>query len=185
MLSFDLNDGPDILRVLKDLNRKANCVLCTFHFADCYIKCFLIKLYCLFLYGCCIWSLDSKLLNSLQIGLNKVMRKVWNLPSQSHVSIVFSVSGVSSLYRIIYNRFKKFYKSGLESKSNFVSQIFNESSSFAYTFIGYNLRFGHTHLKNENISDRFMQISRIVRSIRRVFGVISPFEDLLVNLSCS
>ena len=55
VLSFDLNEyGPDILRVLKDLNRKANCVLCTFHFADCYIKCFFIKLYCLFLYGCCI-----------------------------------------------------------------------------------------------------------------------------------
>ena len=81
-------------------------------------------------------------------------------------------------------RFMKFYKSGLVSKSTLVSQIFNESSSFVYTFIGYNLRLGHTHLKNENISDRFMQISRLIRSIRRVFGVVSPFEDLLVNLSC-
>ena len=113
------------------------------------------------------------------------MRKVWNLPSQSHVSIVLSVSGVSCLYRIIYSKFMKFYKSGLKSKSTFVLQIFNESSSFAHTFIGYNLRFSHTHLKNENISDRFMQISRIIRCIHRVFGVVSPFEDLLVNLSCS
>ena len=113
------------------------------------------------------------------------MRKVWNLPSQSHVSIVLSVSGVSPLYRIIYNRFMKFYKSGLESKSTFVSQIFNESSSFVYTFIGYNLRLGHTYIKNEKIPDRFMQISRLIRSIRCVFGVVSPFEDLLVNLSCS
>ena len=90
-----------LLRVLKDLNRKANCVLCTFHFADCYIKCFLIKLYCLFLYGCCIWSLDSKLLNSLHIALNKVMRKVWNLPSQSHVSIV-PLSLVFLLYIVLF-----------------------------------------------------------------------------------
>ena len=43
VLSFDLNDGPDILRVLRVLNCKANFVLCTFHFADCFIKCFLIK----------------------------------------------------------------------------------------------------------------------------------------------
>ena len=28
VLSFDLSDGPDVSRVLKDLNRKANCVLC-------------------------------------------------------------------------------------------------------------------------------------------------------------
>ena len=34
VLSFDLNDGPDITRALKDFNRKANCVLCTFHAAD-------------------------------------------------------------------------------------------------------------------------------------------------------
>ena len=72
-------------------------------------------------------------------------------------SIVLSVSGVSSLDRIIFNRFMKFYKSGLESKSILVSHIFNESSSFAYTFIGYNLRFGHTHLKNVNISCRFLE----------------------------
>ena len=79
----------------------------------------------------------------------------------------------------------KFYKSGLASKSPFISHIFNESSFLAYTFIGHNVMFGHNYLKNENVSDRFVQISRIIRSIRRVFGFISPFEDLLVNLSCS
>ena len=91
VLSFDLNDGPNILRALKDLNCKANCVLCTFHFADCFVNCFLIKLYCLF-YDCCIWNIDSKHLSSLQIAVNKVMHKVWHFPSQSHVSIVLSVS---------------------------------------------------------------------------------------------
>ena len=39
VLSFDLNDGADITRALKDLNRKANCTLCTFYFADCFVKC--------------------------------------------------------------------------------------------------------------------------------------------------
>ena len=51
VLSFDLNDEPDILHALKGLNRKANCILCTFHVADCSVVCFLIKLYCLTLYG--------------------------------------------------------------------------------------------------------------------------------------
>ena len=52
VLSFDLNDGPDITRAL---NRKANCVLCTFHAADYFVKCFLVKLYCLFV-ACCVWN---------------------------------------------------------------------------------------------------------------------------------
>ena len=71
VLSFDLNDGPDITRALKDFNRKAN--LCTFHAADCFVKCFLVKLYCLSLYGCCLWHLGSLSLRSLQIAINKVM----------------------------------------------------------------------------------------------------------------
>ena len=75
VLSFDLNDGPDITRALKDFNQKANCVLCTFHAADCVVKCFLVKLYCLSLYGCCLWHLGSLSLRSLQIAMNKVMRK--------------------------------------------------------------------------------------------------------------
>ena len=84
VLSFDLNDGPDVTRALKDLNRKANCSLCTFYFTDSYVKCFLVKLYCLALYGCCLWHLGSKSLYSLQTALNKIMRKVWLPLSCSH-----------------------------------------------------------------------------------------------------
>ena len=58
VLSFDLNDGPDITRAPKDFNRKANCVLCTFHAANCFVKCFLVKLYCLSLYGCCLLCME-------------------------------------------------------------------------------------------------------------------------------
>ena len=87
VLSFDLNDGPDKTRALKDLNRKA---LCTFYFADCFVKCFLIKLHCLALYGCCLWHLGSQSLHLLQTALNKLMRKVWHLPSRS-MFLLFTV----------------------------------------------------------------------------------------------
>ena len=145
VLSFDLNDGPDITRALKDLNRKANCTLCTFYFADCFVKCFLIKLYCLALYGCCLWHLGSQ---SLQTALNKLMRKVWHLPSRSHVPIVHCVAKTTSILRIIYGRFIKFCNSGLMSNSSFVSQIFRDSHSLAYTFVGHNFMFAYSYLQN-------------------------------------
>ena len=107
-----------------------------------FVNCFLIKLYCLFLYGCCLWNIDSKHLSSLQIAINKVMHKVWHLPSQSHVSIVLSVSDMTFLHHIIYRRFMKYYKSGLATKSQFISHIFNKSSFLAYTFIGHDVMFG-------------------------------------------
>ena len=105
VLSSDLNDGPDVTRALKDLNRKANCSLCTFYFTDSYVKCFLVKLYCLALYGCCLWHLGSKSLYSLQTALNKIMRKVWHLPSRCHVPIVHCVAKTTNILRIIYGRF--------------------------------------------------------------------------------
>ena len=58
LLSYNLDDTPDIIRVTKDLNRKANFVLCTFKSADLFVKCFLIKAYCLSLYDCTLWSLS-------------------------------------------------------------------------------------------------------------------------------
>ena len=66
ILNYNLDDGPDIIRALKDLNKKANSVLCTFRSADPVLKTYLIKMYCLSLYGCHLWSLSSKSLNALQ-----------------------------------------------------------------------------------------------------------------------
>ena len=61
LLSYNLDDTPDIIRVTKYLNRKANFVLCTFKSADPFVKCFLSKAYCLSLYDCTLWSLSCKL----------------------------------------------------------------------------------------------------------------------------
>ena len=38
ILNYNLDDGPDIIRALKDLNKKANSVLCTFRSADPVVK---------------------------------------------------------------------------------------------------------------------------------------------------
>ena len=41
ILTSDLNDRQDIIRVIKDMNRKANSILCTFSSADPFVKCYL------------------------------------------------------------------------------------------------------------------------------------------------
>ena len=110
--------------------------------------------------------------------MNKVMRKVWHLPYRAHVPIVLSVANVNS-------RFIKFCNSGVMSSSSFVSRIFKDSCSLAYTGIGYNFMFGHSHLQDGRFTDRVINVSKIIRSIRSVFGFISPFEELIVTLSCS
>ena len=117
--------------------------------------------------------------------MNKVMRKVWHLPYRAHVPIVLSVANVNRTSDIIYSRFIKFCNSGVMSSSSFVSRIFKDSCSLAYTGIGYNFMCGHSHLQDGRFTDRVINVSKIIRSIRSVFGFISPFEELIVTLSCS
>ena len=60
ILTSTLDDSEVIARVLKNLIRKADSVLCTIHHVDPFVKTFLIKSYCLSLYGASIWSLGAK-----------------------------------------------------------------------------------------------------------------------------
>ena len=127
-LSYNLNDNADIVKVLKDMNRKANSILCLFNFADPFCKCFLIQSYCLALYGCQLWSLSSKNISLLEVALNKILRKVWKLPSHSHTSIVHCVSRIPSISDIVFQRFFSFFNRNVVSSYSIISQILTQSS---------------------------------------------------------
>ena len=100
----NLDDKQDIIRAVKDLNRKANSVLCKFSSLDPFVKCFLIKSYCLSLYGSPLWSLSSPSLRIIEVALNKLLRKVWNLPYNSHRSIVHCTSHIPTVSHLVFNR---------------------------------------------------------------------------------
>ena len=129
ILSSNLNDKEDIIRVVKDMNRKANTVLCTLGSADPFVKCFLIKSYCLSLYGCTLWSLASSSIKIFEVALNKILRKVWNLPHHSHTASVHSVALVPTVCNLLYKRFCTLYSCALSSSSLLV-----KSRIVMYTF---------------------------------------------------
>ena len=83
-------------------HRKANFVLCTFKSADPFVKCFFIKAYCLSLYDCTLWSLSCKSLHVIQVAINNVFRKVWNLPFKSHTAIVHCVARIFPICNLIF-----------------------------------------------------------------------------------
>ena len=115
ILHYKLDDGPDIVRAIKDLNKKANSMLYPFRSADPVVKTFLIKMYCLSLYGCHTWSLSSKCLFHIQVAMNKILRKVWNLPHRSHTSIVHCTADIPAICNIVYFRSCKFLSRSLLS----------------------------------------------------------------------
>ena len=63
VLSYNLDDTSDIIRATKDITQKANFVQCVFSFADLSVKNYLVKQFCLSMYGSTLWSLSCKNLN--------------------------------------------------------------------------------------------------------------------------
>ena len=167
----------------KDLKKKANSILYTFRSADPVVKTFLIKMYCLSLYGCHTWSLSSKCLLQIQVAMNKILRKVWNLPHRSHTSIVHRTADIPAICNIVYSRSCKFLSRSLLSYAPIVSSIIRESSSLVYTFLGYNNLYGSHHLKFYSNYD--FDISFFVRSVRLYYGFNSPFENFIRDVVCT
>ena len=97
ILSKTLDDSADTMRATRDMNRKANSLIYTFQSIDPFIKTFLLKSYCLSLYGCCIWSLCAPSLRVIEVTLNKILRKIWHLPARSHTGIVHCVAKVQTI----------------------------------------------------------------------------------------
>ena len=123
-----------IIRAVKDLNKKANSILSIFRSVDRVVKTYLIKMYCLSLYGCHLWSLSSKSLNALQIVMNNILRKVWNLPFPSHSSIVHSTATIPAIRNTVFRRFNQFLSRSVLSHVPIVSSIIHQSSLLAYKF---------------------------------------------------
>ena len=71
-LSYYLSDDEDINRKCHDLLKKANILLVNFKFCSPSTLTFLFRSFCLSLYGCALWLLDSKSITTIEIAFNKV-----------------------------------------------------------------------------------------------------------------
>ena len=110
------------------------------------------KAYCLSLYDCTLRSLSCKSLHVIQVAINNVFRRVWNLPFKSHTAIVHCVAYIFPICNLIFHRFNKIisYSHALSHSSAIVKSIFLRSSSLIYTSFGHNYMSGHKYLKFYN-----------------------------------
>ena len=183
VLSYNLDDTSDIIRAMKDMTRKANFVQCVFPFADLSIKNFLVKQFCLSMYGSTLWYLSCKNLHIIECALNKIFRRIWNLPPHSHIRIVHCVSNIQSVSNMLYMRFHSMLSCAVSSLSPLVKYVFKEASQCAYSFTGYNFISGHRHIKMYSSED--MLCAEVIRHYRIAFGRFSPFDDIIYIISCA
>ena len=117
----------------------------------------------------------------IEVSLNKILRKVWNLPRNSHTGILHCVAQVHTISNLLYKRFLSPYSHALSS-SFLVRSIFLNSSQLVYTFSGYNYVYGHQHFRVFSNND--FDSASTIRNFRRFYGLYSACEDVIRSLSC-
>ena len=114
---------------------------------------FLFKSYCLSLYGCSLWSLSSSSLKLIEVALNKLLRKLFHFPRNSHSAIVYCIAHVDSISSFVLSRFLSLLSTALSSPSPLVQSVFSVSSQLVYSFTGYNNIYGSIHLSDYSSQD--------------------------------
>ena len=109
---------------------------------------FLLRSFCLSLYGCALWRLDSKAITGIEVAFNKVLRRIWNLPFNSHTRIVHCTARLFSIFNLTSARSSSLLFSALSSLSFPVAFIFRTCSDLAYTTTGFICLFGNKFKKN-------------------------------------
>ena len=134
ILTFNLHDKDDIIRATNDLNRKANYILSSFKCVDPSIKSFLLKSFCLSLYGCVVCAVCA---GTIQVALNHHLCRIWKLPHNSHSAICHCLGQVSAIRNVVLKRFSSFCISALSSSFPLTLSVFSDSCFLPYTFTGY------------------------------------------------
>ena len=104
ILHAHLDDSDDILRVARDIARKANCMLVTFAGVDPFVKTKLFQSFCLPLYGLVTWNLSCRGFKTMDVMLNNCLRKIWRLPANSHIGILHCTARLMSVANVFIDR---------------------------------------------------------------------------------
>ena len=137
-----ISDDEDIVFRSRDFLKKANLFFYNFKFCSPSTLTFLLCSFCLSLYGCALWRLDSKAITNIEVAFNKVLRWIWNLPFNSHTRIVHCTARLFSIFNLISAHSSSLLFSALSCSSFPVAFIFRICSDLAYTTTGFN----HLHV---------------------------------------
>ena len=124
LLHYNLSDVPDINRKLRDTVKKANCLLASFPHVGPFILTRLFQSYCISLYGSALWALSCPALHLIEVAFNRVLRRIWYLPSRSHTGIVYLVANLDSLFIFIFRQSNSLRYAAAKCPSAIVQSVF-------------------------------------------------------------
>ena len=99
-----------------------------------------------------LWrQLSSPALKGLEVTFNKCLRRICNLPANTHTGILHCHTGFNSIFNTVFARASKFLDRAATSSNYLVRAVFQ--SSRLYTFAGFNDLFGSIFMKQYSSDD--------------------------------
>ena len=97
VLNENNDDSDDIINRRNILIGQINNVLCYFGKLDATVKCKLLYSYCSGFYGCELWRLKSPQLQSVGATWRRALKRIWQLPYNTHGDILNAICGKWSI----------------------------------------------------------------------------------------
>ena len=123
IISDNSSDIDDITSRCNTFNRQTNYMLCCFDQMDMLVKLRLFLAYCCSYYGCELWSLCSDSVEIFCTAWRKAVRRVLNLPVNTHCYLLPLLAKCLPISDEIYKRSARFIYSCLSSSNKLVAAV--------------------------------------------------------------
>ena len=123
VVNSNLDDSPAIINRQCSFIGQVNSVLCFFGKLSSKVKIRLFRSYCTSFYGCELWNLSCAQLADLCAKWRKSVRRVLNLPLQTHCYLLLLLCQCLPVYDEICGRTMNFVRSCLYHQSSVVKSV--------------------------------------------------------------
>jgi len=124
-LGRDVGDSDSnckaINKAIGELYMRTNYVMSKFGSCSSDIRNFLFRTYCTSYYGSSLWSLSHEYINKFYCAWRKCVRRVWNLPNQTHCIFLNHLYGDVNIDMQLLRRFASFYYCAMHSRNQILS----------------------------------------------------------------
>ena len=140
-LSYNLDEKCEINCKKNDLIRRVNNILCTFCGVDENVMLKIFYSQCCHFYGAQAWLFDCSATAQFHTMYNRCVRRLLNLPFQTHTRYLPFFTGRSNSIDLISSRFVKMLKNSKKCDNDFVYYILNFNMKNNRTIVGNNVKY--------------------------------------------